>query len=352
MLGEGGVGAGRPRRPGARPHEPAERDHDRDRDRDQERQARPPRARPAPAGARPGQRRLTAEHAVEVVAQLERAGVARVGRLGHGDAPDCHQVRRRRHDLGRPLGLHLDHAREQRHEGAFVERRSSGERREQHRPEAVDVDARVGRRARVAHGLLGRHEGGRPQQLARAREPPRVAVARDPEVEEHGRAVRPQEDVVGLEVAVDDPLRVHGPQRVGERAEHLGRAARLERRAAVGERGHGAERPALDQLRDQVGPVGRAPELMHEQHVRMPDLGQRLRLALEPGQGLDVGLAGDRQLERERPRDGGVAHLEHDAHGAAPELAHDLVGPDAPGSRHAWSIVSDPTRRRGHRVPA
>src|SRR5205085_6300317 len=88
-------------------------------------------------------------------------------------------------------------------------------------PEAVDV----GRpRDRLAAHLLGRHVGGRPEERPRVREAAGGEVAHEPEVDEARLARLLDEDVLGLEIAVDDSVRVA----VGDRARDLrAEAARL-----------------------------------------------------------------------------------------------------------------------------
>jgi hypothetical protein len=95
------------------------------------------------------------------------------------------------------------------------ERRLPGQHLVQHAAERVDVAPSVERP--LAHGLLGAHVHRRPQRQPGLRQPPlgaRLAHrAGDPEVgEQHPVAL--EQDVLGLDVAVDDSLRV----RVGERA--------------------------------------------------------------------------------------------------------------------------------------
>ena len=80
----------------------------------------------------------------------------------------------------------------------------------------------------VAPRLLGRHVGDRPEDgplLADGRERRRAGVARiaardvvagEAEVEDLDAAVLRQEDVLGLDVAVDDSLLVRGGETVGD----------------------------------------------------------------------------------------------------------------------------------------
>ena len=93
------------------------------------------------------------------------------------------------------------------------------------RAERVDVAARVGG---ATGGLLGRHVLGRAHRHAGAGQPALarglgLGRLRDAEVEHlddvGGAVARDQEDVLGLEIAVDDALAVRG----GERAADLRR---------------------------------------------------------------------------------------------------------------------------------
>ncbi len=106
---------------------------------------------------------------------------------------------------------------------AWVERRVPGQHLEEHAAERVEVGAAV--EVRGVAALLGRHVERRAHQRAAAGlvHLPGAKVARqlgDPEVDQLDRVgrLRLDEDVLGLEVAVDDPLGVRGLQRLGHPA--------------------------------------------------------------------------------------------------------------------------------------
>jgi hypothetical protein len=90
--------------------------------------------------------------------------------------------------------------------------------------EGIDVGALIDA-AIDAAALLGRHVRGRPQQRSGQRvgrrPPDRISHLRDPEVDHldpvatAAPGVRDQEQIVGLQIAVNDPARVRRRQRPG-----------------------------------------------------------------------------------------------------------------------------------------
>ncbi|MFO0635453.1 MAG: hypothetical protein U0168_21625 [Nannocystaceae bacterium] len=168
-------------------------------------------------GCRAGQRRAQPRE--------RRGGRGRPirGPLGQQRADEAieraRQPRRQCRHLGvEVLRQHLD-------QGVAQKRRTAGEHLEQHRTDRVEIGARVDHRTL---GLLGRHVPRRAEQRAHAREPlrprARLLLAHQPEVEQLERlaAVRTahQQDVLGLDVAVDEAVAVHVGQRLaaGSRA--------------------------------------------------------------------------------------------------------------------------------------
>jgi hypothetical protein len=211
----------------------------------------------------------------------------------------------------------------------------------QHRPQGEDVGPRV--RGLALH-LLGGHVPDRPQEnigrgpLRRRRALP-VRLVRDEslmklreaEVQHLHPPVARQEDVVGLEVAVDDPALVGGakPPRDLERPGH-GLAQRGDPRAQ-----RLAKRLALEELEDEVGVslVGADVEDGDDVGVGESSGGAGLGLeAAEPvGGGLSVG--GD-ELDRHLASEAGVAGAVDLAHAPGAERLHDLVGTEpCPGSQ-------------------
>jgi hypothetical protein len=79
-------------------------------------------------------------------------------------------------------------------------------------------------------GLFRAHVAGRAQRDARLREVRRVGRTAhrlgDPEIRQHGLATR-QQDVLGLDVAMQDALRVGVIERRGDPADDLHRAGRI-----------------------------------------------------------------------------------------------------------------------------
>ena len=210
----------------------------------------------------------------------------------------------------------------------------SGQHLEEDRARREEIRARV---ERLAGDLLGRHVARRPEHDAGAGQLPRGARecrralrvgarAREAEVEEL-HPVRREEDVRGLQVAVDDPALV---QRL-EGGEHPERD-----REGVGDAERAASQPlrrrlALEELhRDEELALVLA-DLVELAHVRVVDRGRGAGLPPEPPARRVVGaerrhlLQGDGAAEPLVP--GGV----DDAHPALAELPGHGVGADARG---------------------
>ena len=117
-------------------------------------------------------------------------------------------------DGGRVGRLLVEDLVDERRERVGGERLAQRERLVEDDAEREDVRARV---ELVALDLLGRHVGRRPDHLARRRE---LRVSReelaDPEVRDLGRQRRRQEDVRGLDVAVEHAALVRVRERLGD----------------------------------------------------------------------------------------------------------------------------------------
>ena len=278
--------------------------------------------------------------------QADRLQVARDLRL---------PPRRRQRVLGRHLHQGL-----QRRPG--MEGRPARDQFVEDRPQGIDV----GRRADppgLAPGLLGGHVTGRPHQGS-APGPARLVVEPlgQAEVGDLGDAVGGQEDVRGLQVAVDDPPAVGGVDRVGQGLHQPGRRSDRHRRAGI-LLGQGAP---LDQFQDQVGAAVMLADLEDLDDVGVLEARHGLRLGAEAGPDLGPGelpladhLEGDRAVEPDLPR------LVDDAHPAPAQLAEDLMpvdfrpdrwAPERPGRvaprvirRRVGRVASRAVDKRPHR---
>ncbi len=205
------------------------------------------------------------------------------------------------------------------HEGVAVERHLAGEHLVEDDAEGVDVGAGVDA---LPRRLLGRHVVRRAEDHPRPGElGVRAADLGDAEVEDlHEAVVAPatdEEDVVGLQIAVDDAAPVRGGQGrgdLGRDVEHLvGR-----HRAAADPIGEGL---ALQVLHHEVGgAVGELPEVADVDDVGVADGRRRLRLANEAAH--DLLVAGDlaaEHLHREALVQGGVGREVDHAHAALPQ---------------------------------
>ena len=159
------------------------------------------------------------------------------------------------------------------------ERPVPGERLVEDHADGEEVAAMI---ERLAEGLLGRHVVGRADDHAALRQRGGVFgdVAADllgnAEVE-HLRVASRHDDVVGLDVAMDDPLAVRFLQRLGHLADDAHRFARLHGAAAE----DGRQRLALDQLHHDEDLLALLFDGEDGGDVGVIELGDGARLAQE-----------------------------------------------------------------------
>ncbi|MFT3766518.1 MAG: hypothetical protein QM820_13545 [Minicystis sp.] len=204
--------------------------------------------------------------------------------------------------------------------------------------------------------LLRRHVRRRAQRHARGRELHRLALdglldLGDPEVE-HAHARRPraalggplEEDVVGLEIAVDDARRVHGVERVRDGARD---APGLGRREAFARVDLVAHRSPFEQRHDEVRPpVVEPPEGEDVDDRRVPDLVHGPGLALEAGRhGRILGVGAAQHLDGDALPDRRLLGRVHGADAALPELPFDAISADhAAGGQPALDGIAHRAR--------
>ena len=195
-----------------------------------------------------------------------------------------------------------------------------GQKHVQHAAQTIEIAAGIDR---AAVGLLGGHELRRPQHASRPGQPPAAEEARDAEVGELQHPSLGQQEIAGLDVAMDYAAVVGVPQGPRDGNAELGHlppgkhaaAAKLLLQAAAGHELHRVE--------DLLLVLAKAEDL-HD--VRMVELSQRLDLGLETV--AEVGLlghVGGQQLDG-----GGLArrvidpHVDR-AHAATADSADDSV---------------------------
>ena len=145
----------------------------------------------------------------------------------------------------------------------------------------------------VAHHLLGRHVAGRSDREADSGEVGGLSrSARKSEVREHRAAVRVDQDVGRLEVAVDDACIVRVLQAVADLTQVAPCGQRVERPSIQDV----AQRAAADQRHGQERDTLRDLEVVDREDVGVVQLGERLGLGLEP---FDKSLVLE-QLRRQR----------------------------------------------------
>jgi hypothetical protein len=159
--------------------------------------------------------------------------------------------------------------------------------------------------------------------------------ARDAEVADLRRAHLADEDVAGLDVAVDDAARVRELEALEDLHQDLGKD--LELRTVAGDQVI-AEAAAHHALHRDERVLVVLAVLVDRDDARVVEVAGRLRLALEALERVlgvlrvEVALADD--LQRDVAADHRVVALVDDAHPAPAELADDLVLADARGALH------------------
>ena len=182
----------------------------------------------------------------------------------------------------------------------------------------------------AAHDLLGRHVGGRADDVAgRGAQLGHLHLAErlgDPEVGDLGVPVGGQQHVLGLEVAVHDPLR----GRLGEPAQHaLEHARDVRQRQPPDER---PQRPALEVLHRDERHAVVLEVLDHRHDARVVERAGDARLVQEAAGERGVGGVGRVQLlQRDLAVERVLAGEVDGRHATAAELAHDLVAADDTG---------------------
>ena len=173
---------------------------------------------------------------------------------------------------------------------------------------------------RIADALLGRHVARRAgdEPLAALGELD-VVLAREAEVADADAPGMIDEHVRRLEVAVDQAGVVRGGEAFAGLHE---RADDLAPRAAASRASARSVSPGTSSMTRNTWPSIVA-DLVHRDDVRMRELRHRLRLADQPRAGLGARAAALHDLDRDAAIEIGVVRLEHDAHAAGAELAHD-----------------------------
>ena len=269
--------------------------------------------------------RLLGQDLVEDLAPLLRheAVHLEVGRL---DRVDVDELVEDRGDVGAGEGLH------------------PREHLEGHDAEREDVAAAV---ERLPHGLLGRHVGRRPEQRPRVGDLG-VGELGDAEVRDLDLVLLVEDEVGGLDVAVDDPARVGVVERRRDLAHEPDHLLRLE---AVPLLEDGADRLAVHELHGEERHVLLLADVEEGDDARVGEGAGDARLLVEallerPVLGAPRGDVEADRLDRQRPLDEGVEGLVDGSHRPEAEGPRDLVPADRGRDRLA-ALVSSVAHRSG-----
>ena len=206
-------------------------------------------------------------------------------------------------------------------QAAGAERRVPREQLVEDRAEAVDVDP-DGELADPLYQLRS-HVHGRPRDGIESRRcAPGSMLACQAEVAEVGPALVVEEDVRGLDIAVQNSPLVGEVQRTGNPGSHPGGVPRCEPpgREPVG------EAPALHQPHGEVVVPALVPGLVEWDDVGVVKLGDAARLLPEaPDVFLGRPVPGTDRLECHGPAEGPVPRLVDDPHAAPGDLPDELV---------------------------
>ena len=174
------------------------------------------------------------------------------------------------------------------------ERSLADERLREDDPERVEVGSPVD--VAVPLDLLRRHVLRRPEKLRRARQARAPLGPREAEVGELDVAALVEEQVLGLQVAVDEPGRVHRLEGARDLGADDGRLA--PRKTAFLAQTL-PERASRHELEGEIGRARDHSRVQHSCHMGVHDGARRASLALEA-----------RHERRVRPRP--IEHLERD----------------------------------------
>ena len=223
------------------------------------------------------------------------------------------------------------------------ERRPARQGLVEDRPERIDVGGRPDAFP-AALGLLGGHVTRRAEDLS-GDGPGRVGVHQlgQAEVADLGDTLRGQQDVAGLQIAVDDPRLVGRMDGACEGFDHHGRL----------ERGHGlrgeslGEASAFGEFQRKVRAILMRTDRVDRDDVRMPEAGDRVGLGPESFAliGRGVPALGDR-LEGNDAIECLLASLVDDAHTSPAELAEDLVIREQRWHRAGFRVSADGCARQ------
>jgi hypothetical protein len=201
-----------------------------------------------------------------------------------------------------------------------LERTPAGEHLVEDAAAGEDVGALVG--ALSAH-LFGRHVAHRAEDgaFAGAALCGRRRQLGDAEVEDLEPALVRDEQILGLEIAVDDAFVVGGAQPLGKLQcpiDRLGGRQLLSAQPL-------AERCPLEQLRNDIRFAFEHADVVDDEHVRVIERSGRARFLLEPAQLLIAVRSGQQDLDGNFAAQLQVARGEYPAHASVSDLAFDRV---------------------------
>ena len=283
--------------------------------------------------------RQLAQHAADLVAVLG-PGRGRFGHAGEDDVLGLH-VDEGGEEAGRlGLGVHdlVEHGL-----GVAGEGELAGEGLEHHDPERIDVG---GGRTRRVQDRLGRQIGESADDDVGLRHARVLGPEGDAEIHQLRApllALARDHDVLGLDVAMDDPALVRVVESLGHLRADIENLVGLERLFLL----HRAKRLPLDVGHDEEQVPLVVGEVVDRNDAGVVEFRDGAGLALEPLPLISLQIAGGQHLDRDLALQHRIARQIHHSHASSTDLSEDFVSRSEFSTDHRLARRSRPSTLPG-----